>query len=56
MTRHRYISKPTTIWVERDVAEQLKKLRRHKGEPLGEVIRRLLKEHHASRAREVVGY
>jgi predicted CopG family antitoxin len=55
MTRHKYIRNLTTVSVDREVVEQLKKLRKHKGEPLGEVIRRLVKEH-LTRVREVVGY
>jgi predicted CopG family antitoxin len=55
MTRHRYIGRPTSITVDREVVAALKKLRRHKGEPIGEVVRRLVDEHFA-RTREVVGY
>jgi len=50
LTRHRYIKRPTTIWVDSEVVEQLKKLRRSKGEPLGEVVRRLVKEAQMRRA------
>mgnify|MGYP000700283462 CR=1 FL=1 len=45
MPRHRYIRDPTTITVDREVAEALKKLRRRQGEPLSEVVRRLLEEY-----------
>jgi predicted CopG family antitoxin len=56
VTRHRYIRKPTTILVDRDVAEQLRKLRLNRGEPLGEVVRRLVEEYTRCRTREVYGY
>jgi len=45
MPRHRYLHDPTTITVDRDVAEQLRKLRIRRGEPLGEVVRRILAEY-----------
>jgi predicted CopG family antitoxin len=53
MPRHRYLHDPTTITVDRDVAEQLRKLRRSRGEPLGEVVRRILAEY--MRSRRVTG-
>jgi hypothetical protein len=43
--RIRYIRDPTTITVDREVLEALKKLRRYRGEPVGEVVRRILKEY-----------
>jgi predicted CopG family antitoxin len=52
--RIRYIRDPTTITVDRDVAEALKKLRRHRGEPVGKVVERLLREHLTREG--VVGY
>jgi len=42
MGRHRYLKNMTTIAVDRDVAQTLKRLRRRPGEPIGEVVRRLL--------------
>lgn len=45
MGRIRYIRDPTTITVDREVLEALKKLRRYRGEPVGEVVRRILKEY-----------
>ena len=55
MARHRYLKEPKPVKVDKDLLEQLKKLRQHRGEPLGEVVRRLVKEH-LTRVREVVGY
>jgi hypothetical protein len=54
MMRRKYIKDGTTIKVDRSVAQKLKELRRSKGEPLGEVVRRVLEEY--LRMREVVGY
>jgi len=51
--RHRYIKQPTTIVIDKGVVEELKKLKLHRGEPLGEVVRRILREH---RVRSLVGY
>jgi len=45
MARPRYIRDRTTITVDREVLEQLKKLRRSRGEPVGEVVRRILREY-----------
>jgi len=45
MARPKYIRDRTTITVDREVLEQLKSLRRHAGEPVGEVVRRILKEY-----------
>jgi predicted CopG family antitoxin len=42
MGRHRYLKNMTTIAVDRDVAQTLKRLRRRPGEPIGEVVRRLV--------------
>jgi len=42
MGRHRYLKNMTTIAVDKDVVQALKRLRRRPGEPLGEVVRRLL--------------
>jgi len=53
MGRRRYIKELTTVAVDKEVLEELKKLRLHRGEPLGEVVKRLVK---AYRMREVTGY
>jgi hypothetical protein len=53
MPRHRYLHDPTTLTLDRDTVEILKKLRRSRGEPLGEVVRRILAEY--MRSRRVTG-
>jgi hypothetical protein len=53
MGRRRYIKELTTVAVDKEVLEELKKLKLHKGEPLGEVVRRLVK---AYRMKEITGY
>jgi hypothetical protein len=53
MPRHRYIRNPTTLTLDRDTVEILRKLRRGRGEPLGEVVRRILAEY--IRSRRVTG-
>jgi predicted CopG family antitoxin len=53
MGRPRYYDDPTTVTVDRDVFLMLKKLKLRKGEPLGEVVRRLVKEHYT---KKLVGY
>jgi len=55
MARHKYIKDRTTITVDREVLEELKKLRRHRGEPVGEVVKRVLREYLRSRP-SVTGY
>jgi len=43
--RIRYIRDPTTITVDREVLETLKKLKQRPAEPVGEVVRRILREY-----------
>jgi len=43
--RRRYIKHYTTVTVDREVLEQLKKLRKSPGEPLNEVVKRLIKNY-----------
>jgi len=48
MPRRRYVRSRTTVTVDHEVLEALKKLRRWRGEPLNEVIKRLLRNYVAS--------
>jgi predicted CopG family antitoxin len=50
MARPKYIRHRTTVTIDREVLEDLKKLRRRKEEPLNEVIKRLVKE------KKLIGY
>ena len=54
MGRRRYIKKLTTVAVDKEVLEELKKLKLHRGEPLGEVVRRVLKEY--LRNKKIIGF
>jgi predicted CopG family antitoxin len=45
MPRRRVVKSRTTVTVDREVLEALKKLRRYSGEPLNEVIKRLIKNY-----------
>jgi len=53
MPRRRYIREPTTVTVDRSTLEELKSLRRWRGEPLDSVIRRLIAEYRRGR---LLGY
>ena len=54
MPRKRYIQKKTTVTVDDSVLEELKKLKRWSGEPLNNVIKRLIE--HYKRTGLLYGY
>jgi predicted CopG family antitoxin len=54
MPRIKYIQKRTTVTVDVSVLEELKKLRAREGEPLNNVIKRLIE--HYKRTRFLYGY
>jgi len=55
MPRHRYLKSKTTIAVDKETLEILKKLRKNKGEPIGKVVERILKEY-LTKKEKIVGY
>jgi predicted CopG family antitoxin len=54
MPRKRYIHKKTTVTVDASVLEELKRLKRWKGEPLNNVVKRLIE--HYKRTSLLYGY
>jgi hypothetical protein len=54
MARKRYIQRRTTVTVDASTLEELKRLRRRNGEPLDNVIKRLIE--HYKRASFFYGY
>jgi hypothetical protein len=53
LPRRRYLRDPVKVAVDREVLEQLRRLRLHRGEPIGEVVRRILRAYLSGR---IVGY
>jgi len=53
--RHRYLKSKTTIAVDKETLEILKKLRKNKGEPVGIVVERIIKEY-LTKKEKIVGY
>jgi len=51
--RRRYIQRKTTITVDASLLEELKSLKRWEGEPLNNVVKRLLEEY---RRKKLVGF
>jgi len=49
MSRPRYIKDAAVVRVDRSILKQILGLRKHKGEPCNEVIKRLLGEHQGRR-------